>query len=145
MTKKVLLLLVLCLALASCSGTTCLAAQTYKLTESQLALLENNNKQLMSYNSEQLSQLTALKKQVEILQQELGISKAALGAAQQSLSKMQESTKKLEQQVKSSKIGVGGIVTDTGVAPALAFRQNNFELIVFYSAAVQGAASILWF
>lgn len=144
-TRKLLASVLLCSALASCWAGTCLAEQTLTITEKQLVQLENNNGKLMSYNKMQLKELSELKVQVKILQQELSASEAALLTAQQSLNKMSESTKRLERKIKVNKIGVGVIATNYGAAPVVAFRQNNFEVIGFYSDNIKGTGAVLWF
>lgn len=144
-TRKLLASLLLFSALVSCWAGTCSAERTLTITEKQLVQLEDNNGKLMSYNKMQLKELNELKVQVKILQQELSASKAALLIAQQSLNKMSESTKRLEHKIKVNKIGVGAVVTNNGAAPVVAFRQNNFEVIGFYSNNIKGTGAVIWF
>lgn len=58
---------------------------------------------------------------------------------------MIESTKLLESKIKVNKIGVGVFATNHGVAPAVAFRQKNFDVIGFYSNNIKGTGAVLWF
>lgn len=144
-TKKLLVSVLLCSALVSCSVSTCFAERILTITETQLTQLGSNNKQSMIYNEKLLKESSVLKEQVKTLQQQLIESKSSLAAAQQSLKIMKESTEKLERRTRANKIGAGAIITNHGTAPAIAYKTKDLELFILYSNEVKGGGAMLWF
>lgn len=126
MTKKISLLLLLCLSLVLLSATNCSAEQMYQISEAQLQTLESNNTLLQEHNNKQRQQLNELSDQVRILQQELASSKVSLKTAQQSLSKIQEYTKQLETLANSPPLMFGaGFVSNGEYVVGLKYKVSK--------------------